>query len=91
MSVQAVRVWITTCLDPLSYLWINFHRLFVTGMTFRTTSFGESLHWLMKSGVDDVRSSMSLATAIDAMVTKSEHRGKNTAKISSNQMNRTRL
>ena len=44
VSFQAVRIWITTCLDPLSYLWVNYHRFFVSGMNVCITSFGEVLH-----------------------------------------------
>ena len=69
--------------------------LAIYGMDVCTTSFGKALHWSMTSGVDGVRPHTSLATAADAMMKKSEHRGKskgkNTANINSNQMNRTRL
>ena len=80
VSIQAVKIWITTCLEPLSYLWVNHHILFVSGMNFRTTQFGKALHWSMKSGIDGVHSNMSLATSADVTMTKSEHKGKNTAK-----------
>ena len=80
VSVQAVMIWITTCLELLNCLWVNYHGLFVSGKDVRTTSFGEALHWSMKSGVYDVRSNMSIAKAADMTMIKSEHKNKNTAK-----------
>ena len=64
----------------LSYLWVNYHRFFVGGMDVCTTSFGKALNWSMKSGVDGVCPSTSLATVADLMMTKAERKGKNTAK-----------
>ena len=65
--------------------------MFVGGIGGRTTSFGKLLHLSTKSGVDGVHPNMSLATAADVMMTKAERKGKNTAKIITNQMNTTRL
>ena len=51
-QVNVKAVWITTCLDPLNYLWVNYYRFFVYSMDMCTTSFGEALHWSMKVECD---------------------------------------
>ena len=81
VTVEAIFVWITTSLEPLNCLWVNYHRLLKFGLNGRTTSIGEALHWATKGSFDRVLSSMTPATSANTQMTQAERKGNNLRRL----------
>ena len=86
--VDTVTLWVNGHLLPHNFLWLNYHRVYVSGMDVRTTLFGKVLHWSMKSSVNGVRPSMIMSNTANTMMNNAQPKGKwlarkNTINISS--------
>ena len=75
-TVEAIHVWIRTCLEPLECLWVNYYRLLIAGLNGRTTSIGEALHWATKGAFDGCNAAMSQATSANTQMTQAERKVK---------------
>ena len=76
-TVNHIITWIKTSLIPLEYLWVNYVRLQVPGLSARTTSIGEALHWATKGSFDGVKCSMNLTNSANTLMNNAERKGKN--------------
>ncbi|KAG7368511.1 hypothetical protein IV203_031254 [Nitzschia inconspicua] len=71
-TVDSIKAWLTTSLEKLETLWLNYLRLHVCTINLRTTSVSESMHSSMKAGFDGVRAGMATDVAANTMMDKTQ-------------------
>ena len=78
--VEDICAFVKSKLQPYEIMWVNYHRILITGMNGRTTSIGEQMHHSMKSGFDKVIAGMSPEKSADNMMNKAQRRGQKQAR-----------